>query len=143
MAFDEQLANRIRQVMSGREEFEERRMFGGIAFMVRGYMCCGLAGADLMVRVGPEAYPAALAAAHARPMDFTGRPLTGYVYVAPAGVKTAKALGAWVDRGLVFVRSLPPKKPAKRRAKGFVPPRTRAVRRRRGLPPSAPRTRAV
>ena len=84
-------------------------MFGGIAFMVRGHMCCGVVKDLLMVRVGPEGYEHALAKPHARPMDFTGRPLRGLVFVAPAGTLTDKGLSDWVRRAARFVRTLPPK----------------------------------
>jgi hypothetical protein len=72
-------------------------------------MCCGLVKDDLMVRVGRDAFPEAVTRPHARPMDFTGRPSAGTVYVAPAGLKTQRALTAWIDRGLAYIRSLPPR----------------------------------
>lgn len=117
MAFDEKLAARIRERLKGRSDVAERKMFGGLTFLVRGHMCCGIVGDDLVVRVGPEAYESFVAHPHVRPMDFTGRPLAGMVYVSPAGAKTARALGAWIERGLRFVETLPPKeqKPARRR----------------------------
>jgi TfoX/Sxy family transcriptional regulator of competence genes len=111
MAYDEVVANRVRRSLSKQGDFDERRMFGGLAFMVGGHMCCGVVGSEIMVRVGADGYARALAAPHARAMDFTGRPLTGMVYVAPAGFKNDKALDAWVERGLAFVRSLPPRGP--------------------------------
>jgi TfoX/Sxy family transcriptional regulator of competence genes len=107
MAFDERLAARVRRALGQRTDFSERRMFGGLAFMVRGHMCCGLVKRDLMVRVGREAFPQAVTRPHARPMDFTGRPSAQMVYVAPSGVKTDRALGAWIDRGVAYIRSLP------------------------------------
>ena len=84
-------------------------MFGGLAFLVRGNMCCGLNGEELMVRVGPDAYEAALKRTHTREMDFTGRALNGYVYVSRDGVRTAAALRAWVEQSVTFARILPPK----------------------------------
>ena len=120
MAFDETVANRVRQALSQHCDFDERRMIGGLAFMVRGHMCCGIVGAEIMVRVGRDGYTKALAAPHARAMDFTGRPLTGMVYVAPAGFRTEKALDAWVGRGLAFIASLPARAPRKRVAKQRV-----------------------
>jgi hypothetical protein len=84
-------------------------MFGGIAFMLHGNMCCGVVKDTLMVRVGPEQYAKALAEPHARPMDFTGRPLNGFVYVGPAGYKTEAALRQWLKRATNFVASLPAK----------------------------------
>jgi TfoX/Sxy family transcriptional regulator of competence genes len=109
MAFDEKLAGRVRTVLARRRDVSEKRMFGGLAFLAGGHMFCGVNQADLVVRVGPQAWAKALARRHARPMDFTGKPLSGYVYVAPPGVRTAASLKAWVERGLEFARSLPPK----------------------------------
>lgn len=84
-------------------------MFGGLAFMVNGHMCCGIVGEDLVVRVGPEGHKEALSQPHARAMDFTGRPIKGFVYVGPGGYRTKSALRSWFKRGLHFVMSLPPK----------------------------------
>ncbi len=109
MPFDERLAARIRQRMDGRSDVAERKMFGGIAFLVRGHMCCGIIGSDLMVRVGRDDFERLVAEPHARPMDFTGRPSKGMVYVSPAGLRTTRSLSTWVDRGLRFVSTLPPK----------------------------------
>jgi TfoX/Sxy family transcriptional regulator of competence genes len=109
MAYDETLAQRIRKVLTGHTRIEERKMFGGLAFLAGGHMCCGIVGSDLMVRVGPEHFEEALAAKFARPMDFTGRPSKGMVYVAPEGVRTEKALRDWIARGLRFAETLPPK----------------------------------
>ena len=108
MAYDPVLAGRIGRLLSAQPGVKERAMFGGVCFMVRGHMCCGVAGKQLMVRVGPEAYAAALRLPHARPMDFTGKPLKGFIFVQPAGTKGA-GLKRWVDRGVGFVSSLPPK----------------------------------
>ena len=77
--------------------------------MVSGHMCCGIVGEELMARVGPHAYEECLGLPHAREMDFTGRPLRGMVYVATDGVEEDEDLAAWVDRGLAFARSLPPR----------------------------------
>jgi TfoX/Sxy family transcriptional regulator of competence genes len=107
MAYDETLASRIRQALGKRTEHEEKRMFGGLTFMVGGHMCCGVVGDELMVRVGADHYELALAAPHVRPMDFTGRPLTGMIYVAPAGLATARGLEVWLARGLKFAATLP------------------------------------
>jgi len=102
MAYDEALAERIRGVLRGRDDVQERKMFGGIAFMVAGRMACGVIRDDLMVKVGPEANDEALAQPHTRPMDFTGRPMRGMVYVAPAGVATDAELERWVERAVSF-----------------------------------------
>jgi len=109
MAFDERLAERLRVVLRGVPGHGERKMFGGLAFMVDGHMSCGIVGDDLMVRVGAERHAEALAQPHARPMDFTGRPMKGMVYVSPEGFADDAALGAWVERALAFVRTLPPR----------------------------------
>jgi hypothetical protein len=111
MAFDELLGGRVRTALSNQNDIAERRMFGGLAFMVAGNMAVGIMGEDLMVRVGPEAHADALSQPHARAMDFSSRPMVGYVYVAPAGVETEEALAAWVDRGVKYAISLPAKEP--------------------------------
>jgi len=110
MSYDEKLAQRIREILSRRKDICEKQMFGGLALMLNGHMFCGIIQGDLMVRVGPEQYEAALTQPHVRPMDFTGRPLNGYVYVAPAGYKKTSELAKWVQRGMTFVSSLPAKK---------------------------------
>jgi TfoX/Sxy family transcriptional regulator of competence genes len=115
MAYDEKLADRIRRALGPDDEIEERKMFGGIAFLRGGRMFVGITGDDLMVRVGPECYEESLGKAHVRPMDFTGRPMTGYVYVAPAGRRTDTALRAWVTLGSRFVATLPAGKARPRR----------------------------
>jgi hypothetical protein len=84
-------------------------MFGGLAFMVNGHMCCGIVGNELVVRTGPDGFERALSQPHARPMDFTGRPMKGFVFVAPVGYRTDRDLKAWTQRGLKFVLGLPPK----------------------------------
>lgn len=109
MAYDEALADRIRRAVGPRRDVSEKKMFGGVAFLLDGAMFCGVAGGDLMVRVGPEAHQAALARPHARPMDFTGRPMNGYVFVGTDGVRSQRSVTAWVERGLAFVATLEPK----------------------------------
>lgn len=113
MAFDEKLAARIREILSTRNDVEEKRMFGGLCFMVAGQMAVGVEKAKLMVRVGPDAFADALAQPHAEPMDFTGRPLKGFVYVTPAGTKGA-ALKGWIERAIAGVKqkAAAKKKPA-------------------------------
>ena len=111
MAYDEKLAERVRRALAGREGLSERKMFGGIGFMLRGNMFCGIVKDQLMVRVGPEQYDDALARPHTRPMDFTGRAMRGMVYVAPEGTATDKGLKSWVERGMAFAAALPPKQP--------------------------------
>ena len=109
MAYSETLAERVRRLLARQRPVSERRMFGGLAFMVRGHMCCGIQGERLMARVGPELYDKALKWPHARPMDFTGKPIRGFVYVQPAGLKTAAQLRRWVSASVAYVRSAPPK----------------------------------
>jgi len=118
MAFDEVLAERVRLALGRQQaECDERRMFGGLAFLVRGHMCCGVLRDELIVRVGAERFAAALAEPHARVMDFTGRPSTGMVYVSAAGVADDAALRSWVARGLAFTASLPARNAVPTRAK--------------------------
>lgn len=108
MAYDEALANRVRDALSGREGLSEREMFGGIAFMLDGNMACGVIGEDLMLRLGPDA-ERALAKPHTRPMDFTGKPMKTTIYVDPEGTASDEALAAWVDAAADFASILPPK----------------------------------
>jgi TfoX/Sxy family transcriptional regulator of competence genes len=109
MAFDERLAERIRAVLPTAEPVTERRMFGGIAFMIRGNMAVGIIRDDLMVRVGRDAHDEALAQPHVRPMDFAGRPSRGMVFVGPAGTASDAELERWVRTGAAFATSLPAK----------------------------------
>ena len=109
MAYDEGVAERIREQLAEQPFVVEKKMFGGIAFMLHGNMCCGVVGEELMARVGPSAYADALSAPHAREMDFTGKPLTGFVYVAAEGFESDEDLRAWVQRGITFALSLPAK----------------------------------
>ena len=110
MAYDEQLAERIRTTLADQEAVEERKMFGGIAFLHHGNMVCGVVRETLMLRLGADRAEAALDEPHARPMDFTGRPMRGMVYVDPPGFSTDDALTAWVGRALEFAATLPPKR---------------------------------
>lgn len=113
MAYDLSLAHRIRQLLPDRPGITEKQMFGGIAFMVDGHMFVGIVKDDLMVRTGPERFEEALSAPHVRPMDFSGRPMTGYVYVAPDGLKSDNDLSRWIGLGCDFASALPPKQPKK------------------------------
>lgn len=110
MAYDEALAERIRSVLAGRQDVTEQKMFGGIVFMIGGRMAVGVVHDDLMVRVGRDAHDDAVAHPHVRPMDFTGRPTQGFVYVAPAGVAGDPELQRWVEAGASFAASLPSKR---------------------------------
>ena len=127
MAHDEKLASRLRRLLESTPDVTERKMFGGLVFMLRGHMLVGIVDRNLMVRVGPEQYVHALSQRHAKPMDFTGRPSRGMVYVQPGGVRDAAALKKWIALAESFVRSLPAKAgPATSRAQ-----RPRAARGRR------------
>jgi TfoX/Sxy family transcriptional regulator of competence genes len=109
MAYDEQLAARVLAALGDREGVTERKMFGGLCLMLRGNMCVGVERDRLMVRVGPERYSEALARANASLMDFTGKPLKGFVYVSAAGVASDADLREWVQLGVDFAGSLPVK----------------------------------
>jgi TfoX/Sxy family transcriptional regulator of competence genes len=109
MAYHEAVAKRVRSALGKTPDIAEKRMFGGIAFMLRGNMCCGVIDDRLMLRVGPDGYEAALSRPHAKPMDFTGRPMKGYVFVEPAGFASAGDLKAWIARARKFALSLPAK----------------------------------
>jgi hypothetical protein len=109
MAYDEGLADRIRDLLP-RRGISEKKMFGGIAFITRGYMFVGIVGDALMARVGPDHYQEALGRPHAREMDFTGKPMTGYVFVDAPGIADDEELSQWVERCRRFVLTLPPKR---------------------------------
>ncbi len=109
MAYDEQLAARIRDLLATTPHITERKMFGGLAFMLAGNMACGIVGSDLMLRLGEDGADAALDQPHVRPMDFTHRPLKTMVYVDSAGTDTHNALKAWVNKAIVYASSLAPK----------------------------------
>ena len=109
MAYDEGLAERVRERLAGEDGLAEKAMFGGIAFLVGGNMSVGLRGEDLMVRVGPEGTEEALAQPHARESFMGERLMKGWILVAPAGVAEDADLRAWIDRGVGYARTLPPK----------------------------------
>ena len=109
MAYDEGVAERIRDIFIDRNDVLEKKMFGGIAFMLKGKMCCGVVNDTLMARVGPEQYSAVLKKKQAREMDFTGKPMKGFVYVDPAGFETDTQLDEWVSLCVQFVQTLPDK----------------------------------
>lgn len=111
MAYDPTLAERVRRILARRRNVSERKMFGGLAFLIGGRMNCGILGDRLVVRVAPDQYRRMLSAPHVRPMDFTGRPLAGFLYVEPEGCKTDASLARRVRRSVEFVESLPPKDP--------------------------------
>jgi TfoX/Sxy family transcriptional regulator of competence genes len=110
VAYDEDLANRIRELMAGEPGVTEKRMFGGLAFLVAGNMSVAASGqGGLMVRVDPEETDALLAEPHARPLEMRGRPMDGWLRVDDDGVRTQHQLEPWVRRGVAYARSLPPK----------------------------------
>jgi TfoX/Sxy family transcriptional regulator of competence genes len=109
MAYDEGVAERIRGALDERPGVTEKRMFGGIAFLVNGHMGVGIVQDKLMVRVGPESYEHVLRERHARRMDFTGRPMKGFVYVVADGYETDADLARWVNLAVEYVTSLPAK----------------------------------
>jgi TfoX/Sxy family transcriptional regulator of competence genes len=110
MAFDEDLAARTRAALGDVRGVTEIRMFGGLCFTVHGNMAVGVTGDDLMVRLPSDGGEAALAQPGVRPMDFTGKPMKGFVFVSADHLKTERMLRSWVDRGVAFASSLPPKK---------------------------------
>lgn len=110
MAYDETLAERIRSMLADRQDVAEPKMFGGIAFLIGRRMAVGVVHDDLVVRAGPDGHDDAIAHPHARPMDFTGRPMRGFVYVAPAGVADDPELQRWVEAGVSFAAPQPPSK---------------------------------
>lgn len=117
MADDEQVATRVRVRMKGQRALVERKMFGELAYISHGKMLAGILNKDVVVRVGTEGNDEALKEPHTRPMDFTDRPLKGYVYVSAGGVATSAQLRKWLTKGLAFAASLPP---AKRKVGGFT-----------------------
>jgi hypothetical protein len=107
MAYDEETAERVRKVLSGRRDVVAKKMMGGLCFMVGGSMCCVVSGkGGLLVRVGPDAFARALAEPHVAPMEMGGRVMTGFVRVAPDGYRTDAALKTWVERGVGFVTTM-------------------------------------
>jgi hypothetical protein len=110
MAYDEQLAGRVRELIGADDDVTERRMFGGLAFLVGGHLAVAASGrGGLMVRVDPAETDALLARPHARTFEMRGRPMDGWLRVDAAGVRTKRALEPWVRRGVAYARSLPPK----------------------------------
>ena len=110
MAYDERLADRVRAGLTGRSDISERKMFGGLAFMLSGNMCCCVSDRGLILRVGVDAYDDALALPHAGLMDFTGRPMRGWIMVEPDGLASDDDLAVWVSRATEFVATLAAKK---------------------------------
>jgi hypothetical protein len=112
MAYDGVLADRVRLILKGCGGFSECRMFGGVAFMISGHMCCGVTKTDLVLRLPPDEVITALSRPHTRPMDFTGKPMKSMIFVDAHGSDSDQTLHEWVKSALTFVRTLPPKKPS-------------------------------
>lgn len=118
MSFDNKLADRIRKTLEGIHGVSERKMFGGLCFLLGGHMCCGIVGRQLVARVAPDGYDRVLGRPYVQPMDFTGKPLRGFVYVMPDGLKAPRALNNWVGEGVRYARSLPKKGTARGKKRG-------------------------
>ncbi|MEE9913527.1 MAG: TfoX/Sxy family protein [Deltaproteobacteria bacterium] len=109
MAYDAGLAERVRDILVEEAGFEEKKMFGGLCFLLFGNMVCGVIKDDLIVRVGADQYQAMLLVPHTRKFEITGRPLTGWVMVLARALDDDDELGEWLQRAVTFVRTLPPK----------------------------------
>ena len=109
MPYDERLAERVLDILGAEPTLVQKKMFGGVAVMLQGNLACGVLKNDLMVRVGKDEYEAALARPHARPMDFTGRPMRGWVVVGPEATDDDASLEDWVATGAAYALSLSPK----------------------------------
>jgi hypothetical protein len=110
MAFDIILADRIRRQLGRQTALTEKKMFGGIGFLIKGNMCCGVLGDEVIIRLDPEQAELALREKHTRVFDFSGRPMKGWIFVDAGGVKTANDLKRWVDVALTYCKSLPARK---------------------------------
>ncbi len=108
MVYNPQLAERVASLLKNQPGIGEKKMFGGVGFLLHGNMACGVLRDDLIVRVGPDGYEAALHQEHVRMFDITGRPMRGWVMVGKTAHAADAALAAWVRQGLAFAASLPP-----------------------------------
>lgn len=115
MAYDPVLAERIRAELSRHVEFTEKKMFGGLSFLVNGNMCCGITGSDLVLRLTPEGVERALEQPDTRPMDFTGKPMKSMVYVSAEGTASVVGLRRWISTAASMTKELAPKKPPARK----------------------------
>ena len=109
MAYDLKLAQRVREVLGSIKGLSEKEQFGGVAFLLRGNVACGIIGDELLVRVGPQRHDEAMSSEVAKPFSLTGRPSKGWALVAPSGLRSPARLKKWVEMGLEFAKSLPPK----------------------------------
>ncbi len=117
MPYDEGLAQRIREQFDDLTNVEEKKMFGGLCFMLSNHMCCGIVKDTLMLRVGPDNYEEYLASKYASEMDFTGKALKGMLYISPKGIESDSDLADWLMTAVGFIKTLPPKKPKQKKAK--------------------------
>ena len=117
MSYDESLARRVEKNLRRRRGWTRKKMFGGICYMLNGNMCCGVLDDELIVRAKPDEYERAMKRPHTRVLDFTGRPMKGFVVVRPPGWRAEAALKNWITLGIRCARSRPPKKPTKAPAK--------------------------
>jgi TfoX/Sxy family transcriptional regulator of competence genes len=121
MAYDEKTAGRVRKLLSVRPDVVEKKMMGGLCFMVKGRMCCSVSGrGGLLIRVGSDAQQAMLGEPHVQPMEMRRRLMTGFVRVAPEGYRTEAGLKKWVKRGVDYVATMPSAQPARKRARRKV-----------------------
>jgi TfoX/Sxy family transcriptional regulator of competence genes len=109
MPYNQDLAKKIRAELGQLPEVEVKKMFGGVAYLVRGNMACGVHGNDLIIRVGTKKYEEALSQPHTHPFDLTGRPMSGWIVVEPEGYRTHKNFKTWIDAGIDFASTLKPK----------------------------------
>ena len=116
VAYDEELAGRVRAALADRIDVEEKKMFGGLSFMVAGQMCCGVLKNDLVVRIEPAEFDTLVAQPGVRPFDFSGRPMQGMVYVENSSLADPEVLQTWVHRGTDYIVAHPAA--AKRRKRG-------------------------
>ena len=134
MPYNEQLATRIRETISWQKGIVEKKMFGGIAFMLKDKMFCGIVKDDLMVRVLEEHYEQALSEPHARPMDFTGKVMRGFVFVSPNGVNSPNKLAIWIEKGIDFALKSAEKNTIKVSAKDKAPSRKKRAPKKKSYP---------
>jgi hypothetical protein len=146
MAYDEGTAARVRKVLAGQRHVAEKKMMGGLCFMVDNTMCCTVSGrGGMLIRVGPEAHARMLEEPHASPMEMRGRIMSGFVRVAPDGYQSDADLKRWVKRGLDFVASSPKaskSKKAKTVAKAAPKKAPKAAPKQKSKAKTAPRGQA-
>ena len=124
MAYDEETAERVRKFLSGRRDVVEKKMMGGLSFMVKGRMCCSVSGrGGLLIRVGSDRYETMLSEPHVRPAEMAGRTMTGFVRVDREGYLTEAALRDWLQRGIDFAATIPADSPARKASRRKEPQR--------------------